>query len=245
LGEAFAWTDETTGKVLWNIPTKNFYYDGSEMRDVERTVRTIRDLLLEVPHWSIAMPMIGLGMKDLDPDKVRQLHTKHLEPLPNVIHISRLPSSFPKGPPKYLGVVGATGISDPEIVKEKVDQALTRWDLKTGDFAGLVSGDQIGVEYAAIGPVKIPSSDDHKTTIATKFKMRPIMVESNPKKYGSAAGRIRNRSIVDLVTHCVIIVKDGSPKDNVMANQIAKMISTHNKSDKTTVKKPACYFSVA
>jgi hypothetical protein len=75
--------------------------------------------------------------------------------------------------------------------------------------------------------------------------MRPIMVESNPKKYGSAAGRIRNRSIVDLVTHCVIIVKDGSPKDNVMANQIAKMISTHNKSDKTTVKKPACYFSVA
>jgi len=228
IGKLHTWTDPANGFILINLPTKDHFADPSKIEYVKRGLRSLRTYLSERPLMSIVMPMLGCGLGQLDEKEVEALNYEYLDDLPNIIHVSRWPSAFPDGPPKYLGVIGSRILKDSAYVEECVTAALVKWGLKPEDFAACVSGGADGVDTIACG--KSMADESYKDSLAVRLKMRPIIVQADWKKYGRTAGFKRNHALVDIVTHCVAIL-DERESPSVGTRQALTLVKAWNKSN--------------
>lgn len=226
LGKVHVWKDAEERIELIHLPTREHFADPSELEILKRSLRSLREFLQHRPFYSIAMPMLGLGLGDLDEQAVIDINMEYLDDLPNIIHASMLPKAFPDGPPKYLAVIGSRCFSGKDFISEKVAQALKEWNLKPEELTGLVSGGAKGVDSVACGShIGDPS---YETSLAKDLKVKPIIAQADWKRFGRTAGYKRNATIVDIATHIVAIV-DERKVASVGTRQSLKLAKFWNK----------------
>lgn len=210
--------------VIINLPTKDHWRDPSKIEYIELGLRKLRNYFIDHPYYTTALPILGGGNGGLSHEEVIPLFYKELDDLPNIIHLTKRPQDFLKIP-TYVGIIGDRSFDDYSVVKDAFLTALKEWNLQLEDIDAIVSGGAKGVDSCAI------SKDPDKIGIAQDFKIRPIIAEADWNRYGRTAGMIRNRTVVDIVTHCIAIPTSKS----VGTKGTINLIKRHNEeADKYT-----------
>ena len=91
-----------------------------------------------------------------------------------------------------LAIVGSRYFFDSDFLKEQISKALKKWKLNLSDIECIVSGGAEGVDSMA---------EDFAIENETPFKK----FEPQWEYYGKAAGPIRNRAIMECVTHVLAL----------------------------------------
>jgi len=214
---------ESPAITIINLPTKRHWSDGSRVDDICKGLAALRDYLIDKPFASVTMPMLGCGLGKLAYEEMLPHFKEYLDDLPNIVHLCMRPEFFEK-PLRYLGIVGDRDFIYRDRVIKHVQHALKEWNLTFDDFEAIVSGGASrGVDFLACGTSKQDAS--YQTSIAKEFHPRPpVIIPANWNKYGNAAGMIRNKTVVDIVTHCVAIV---GPRSKGTRNTIS-LIESYN-----------------
>lgn len=196
-----------------NLMTKNHWMDDTELSYIENSLKHLVNFLKDKPLANVATPMLGCGRGNREYDEVIPIISKHLDAIPNIVHVSMRPDYFTK-PLYYLGIIGSRSFRHKQdrlnanVMDKIIKNALAKWELTLDDFSGVVSGGAHGVDTLACGR----SMDDSTYTesFAYRHNLKPIIVQADWDKYKKSAGYIRNQSVVDIATHIVSI----TDKDN-------------------------------
>lgn len=236
VGRLTIYKDEEEGIDLIHLPTKAHYADPYEMSLLKKSLCSLREFLQDHPYYSIAMPLLGYAIGDLDKSKVWDLNFEYLDDLPNPIFGCMLPKAFDEqgGIPKYLGVVGSTSFDDRAYVLEKIKEALKAWDMKPEDLSGIVSTGDNGIDRLICGVSM--TDDSYGKSIAKELGIKPLIISSDAKRYGRTTVYRNNSIIADISTHFVALIDGRSGAANmVKPKQALRFIHTWN--DKNDVKK--------
>ena len=91
-----------------------------------------------------------------------------------------------------LAIVGSRNLFDNDFLKDQIKKALKKWKLDLSDIECIVSGNATGVDSMA---------EDFAIENEILFKK----FEAQWDYYGKAAGPIRNRAIMECVTHVLAL----------------------------------------
>lgn len=220
LGSLHIYRDPESKNTIINLPTKRDWRDIADIADIEAGCVKLAVYLQQHPFHTVAMPLLGGGTQRHDPADVPAILTRHLEPLPNIIHLSIRPDRFIEIP-RYLVVVGSRAYNDFERIRLGVMDGLIDFGLSYKDFEAMVSGGAAGVDRAACGTGR---ADDDHPTLARENGVRAVVCRADWDRYGDSAGYVRNRTVFDIGTHFVAFV--GS-RSRGTKNTI-RLIETHN-----------------
>lgn len=207
----------TDTPVIINLPTKDHWRDPSTVEYITLGLKKLRDYLVDNPYFTVALPILGGGYGGLPHETVIPLFYEYLDDLPNIVHLTKRPQDFPKLP-VYVGIIGDRKFDDYSVVKDAFLTALKEWNLQKEDIDAIISGGAKGVDSCAI------SKDPDKECITNEFGLRPVIAEADWERYGRAAGMIRNRTVVDIVTHCVAL----PTKQSIGTKGAINLIIRHN-----------------
>jgi hypothetical protein len=220
LGALHIYHDEASKNTIVNLPTKLDWRDTLDIADTERGIVRLAAYLKEHPFHTVAMPLLGGGTGRNDPTDIPAMLTQHLDPLPNIIHLSIRPERF-ETPPRYLAVVGSRAFTDYDRIDLGVGDGLIEFGLTWTDFDAMVSGGAIGVDYIACGS-GLPG--DQSQTIAGLHGLKPIVCRADWDRYGDSAGWVRNRTVEDIATHIVAFVG----KKSTGTRMLIGLVERHN-----------------
>lgn len=209
--------DKTT---ILNVPTKRHWSDSSNLEDVELSVITLARYLKNVPMYTVALPMLGTGNGKLDHDNVYNLFMKHLDALPNVIHVCMRPDNAGTIP-KHLVIGGSRKYKDYLRVDLGITDGMIKFGLGYSDFEALVSGGADGVDAIACGR----SKNDIDPNIAACHKVRGIICPADWERFGQAAGYIRNKTMLEIGTHFILFIG----KVSVGTRNMKDLVERHNR----------------
>lgn len=203
IGTLHIYTDPESKIIIINFPTKRDWRDRSRVEDIEMGCIKLAEYLTQHPFYTVAMPALGTGLGKIDPVVAEDVFMQHLDPLPNIIHLSMRPDRF-EHPPLYLGVVGSRAYTDYERIDLGVSDGLIEFALDYKDFSGLVSGGAGGVDSVACGSGR---PGYNQPTLAKQHGIKPIVCQADWQRYSNnSAGFIRNRTVMDIATHVVAFV---------------------------------------
>ena len=209
IGKIQTYRDNLTPYTIVNLPTKNHYADASDPEEIKRG-------LLALCRWldhptrrllTIGMPMLGCGEGKQGYDIMEPIFFDYLDHLDNVIHLSMWPEKMDHIP-KYLGIIGPRDYTDYSDVEAGVFAALDSWGMKFTDFDAIVSGGARGVDTIACGSDRKDKS--YEESLSKKYHPTlPIICKADWNRLSLSAGMIRNRTVVNIITHCVAILPPG------------------------------------
>ena len=210
------------GKLIISLPTKRYWSDASEIKDIKSCLEALRTCLKDYPLCNIATTFIGTGCSGPDQKDVEPLMYEYLDGMSNVVHLSMRPDAFDK-PLKYLAIIGSRKYNDELRVRLAVTDALVDWRLDVSEFSGIVSGGADGVDKIAAGT---GMEGDTTKSIASTFHIKPVVIRANWDKYGKSAGMIRNVVVADIATHVIALP---SKTKSVGTWNMISLIEDHNK----------------
>ena len=217
---------EVNYKII-NLPTKRHWVDESKVEEITKGLKALQRFLSLPENKSahVVMPMLGCGCGKLGYDAVEPAFIEYLDGLDAVVSLCMHPDKLGYTP-KYVGIIGPrcfadiTSIGKPQpngtiyteeqyqqeraYVEDALLKACAGWGIAPSDFDAFVSGGARGVDTVACGT----SADDpsYLESLAKKYSAaRPVICHVNWDRYQLAAGMIRNRLVVDIVTHLVVI----------------------------------------
>jgi O-acetyl-ADP-ribose deacetylase (regulator of RNase III) len=217
IGKIQTYKDPQTPYIIVNLPTKRHYADASDPEDIKRGLHAMRRWLEESNRklYTVAMPMLGCGLGNQDYATMEPIFFDYLDGLDNVIHLSMLPTKMDHIP-KYLGIIGPRYYADHREYDDVanvtlgVTDALRSWGLDWSDFDAIVSGGALGVDKIACGSDRKDAS--YTASLAKQYHSNPpIICKADWNRFGHSAGMIRNRTVVNIVTHLVAILPPGLP----------------------------------
>jgi len=206
--------------IIVNLPTKRYWGDTSHIDDVELGCVKLAEYLRKHPFYTVAMPILGTGLGKLDVDLSYGVIAKHLDQLPNVIHICIRPDRFIK-PPLYLAIIGSRAYRDYDRIELGVADGLIKFGLSYTDFEAAISGGADGVDRIACGTGDI---DDTQINIAKSHGLKPVVCRADWNRFANSAGFIRNRTVADIGTHFVAFVG----KRSVGTRMTIELVQKHN-----------------
>ena len=222
MGKLHIYKENNDNTIVINFPTKNHFMDVSRVEDIELGLKALREFIKDYPFYQTILPMMGCGLGLLDYQTVYPYMVKHLDDLPNIVHVCMLPSKM-KRPLRYIGVVGSRDFDDYDFIEWGIKETLLDWNLDLQHFDALVSGGAAGVDTCA---EKIGKLNGLKT----------VVVRADWKKYKQSAGMLRNVVIGDSVTHLIAFPS----KTSIGTYHTIKLIQDYNKrEDKPYEKKLA------
>jgi hypothetical protein len=206
IGTHFTYKTKNSPVEIINLPTKGHFADAFDIKDVKKSLQTLRNVLESKKYYHCAMPMLGYALKDADKELCEKLNYEYLDDLPCIIHVCMRPEAF-KVPPKYLAIIGSQEFSDIKYMEDKLLSILKRWNLKPEDFDAWVSGGAKGADTLGCGRSLLDKT--YETSLAKKYSpRRPIHVLADFEKYGRSAGYIRNPVIGDIATHVIAFLDE-------------------------------------
>lgn len=220
VGKLHIYHNDETKNIIVNLPTKRFWGDLSNADDVELSCEKLAEYLRKHPFYTVAMPILAMGHEKLDVDASYAVMAKHLDMLPNIIHLCMRPERFNR-PPLYLAVVGSRRYTDYDQIDIGVSDGLINFGLSWDDFEGMVSGGAQGVDEAACGT---GDPDERKINIARAHGLKPIVCRADWDRYHKVAGFLRNRTVADIGTHFVAFVGSQS----VGTRGLIDLVNRHN-----------------
>jgi len=226
--------DEASKNTIICLPTKDDWRDISNIKDIETGCINLAAYLRDHPTYTVAMPLLGGGTARFDPVDIPQILTRHLEPLPNIIHLSIRPERFTETP-RYLAVVGSRAYNDYLRIEFGIMDGLIQFGLSYKDFEAMVSGGARGVDRVACGR---GNPEDTELTIAKHHGLRAIVCQADWKRYGDSAGYVRNYTVADIGTHFVAFIgsRSNGTKNtinlvNTFNNNVDKLMNTIHPTD--------------
>lgn len=104
-------------------------------------------------------------------------------------------------------IAGSRNCTNFELLREKCDKILSKTDMNTVEFisGGCRGVDKLGEQYAK-----------------SKGKT-PIIYPANWKKYGKAAGPLRNLKMAENATHLIAFLEPGSKGTASMIKEAEKL----------------------
>ena len=208
--------DKTT---IINAITKNHWIDQSNLHDVEITIQAITKYLLQYPHYTVAMPMLGAGLGRLDQDDVYKLFEKYLDPLPNIIFVCMRPDTF-TSIPKYLVVGGSREYADYLRIELGIMDGLATFGLSYSDLEAMVSGGARGVDRIVCGSGIV--EEDIDPNIAACHKIKSIVAQADWNRYNKSAGFVRNKTLLEIGTHFILFIGSRSVGTRAMKDLIIR-----------------------
>lgn len=221
VGKYYIYHDEKTKTTIVNLPTKNDWRDVSDPVDTEVSCLLLSEYLRKHPFDTVVMPILGIGYSHPKPVVIDPILIKHLDNLPNIIHLSVRPDRLEKIP-LYLAVIGSRAYTDYDRIWYGVLDGLLKFEKKFTDFEAMVSGGANGVDRVACGTGR---SDDLDQNIAKQNGLRPIVCQADWGRYGNSAGFIRNRTVADIGTHFVVFIGSNS----VGTRNTIELVNRYNK----------------
>ena len=219
IGKLHIYRDGVSKTTIINLPTKKNWKDIVDPVDIETGCTRLAEYLKTRPFDTVAMPLLGVGYSRQEKLTIDPILTRHLDPLPNIIHLSIRPDRFEK-PPLYLAVAGSRAYTNYDKIWIGIAEGLIQFEKSFSDFEAMVSGGAKGVDRIACGA----GITDLSPNIATNNGLRPIVCQANWEDYGNSAGFIRNRTVVDIGTHFVAFV--GS--ESVGTRGLVELVTRHN-----------------
>lgn len=219
IGRLYIYKDRESKTTIINLPTKKNWMDVVDPSDIEISCARLAEYLKTRPFDTVAMPLLGVGYSRQWPLSVDPALTRHLDPLPNIIHLSIRPDRFEK-PPLYLAVVGSRAYTNYDKICLGIGEGLIMFEKKFTDFEAIVSGGAKGVDSIACGV----GPGDSNPNIATRNGLRPIVCRANWDDYGNSAGFIRNRTVADIGTHFIAVIGSKS----VGTRGLTDLVNRHN-----------------
>jgi O-acetyl-ADP-ribose deacetylase (regulator of RNase III) len=219
VGQLHIYYDPTSKNTIINMLVKKDWRDQTTIEDIESCCIQLATYLQQHPFHTAMMPAFGTNSGKLDPVFAEEVLLRHLDPLPNIIHLSMRPDRFVR-PPRYLVVVGDRNYADFDRIDIGVGEALIEFGLHWGEFDALVSGGARGVDKAAAGTGK---PGDTEQTVAKAHGLRPIVCQADWERYGNSAGFVRNRTMADIGTHFVAYVAKESVGTKMMIGLIKRL----------------------
>jgi O-acetyl-ADP-ribose deacetylase (regulator of RNase III) len=220
IGKLHIYYNEDTKNIIVNLPTKRHFADSSDLNDVEIGCEKLAEYLKKHPFYTVAMPILGAGLGKLDVDYVYPVIAKHLDSLPNIIHLCMRPDRFER-PPRYLAIIGSREYWDYDRIDLGVADGLIEFGLAYEDFDAAISGGARGVDRVGCGT---GTPDDVQPNIAKTHGLRPIVCLADWDRYRKSAGYLRNRTIADIGTHFIAFVG----KRSVGTRATIALVTKHN-----------------
>lgn len=218
--------------TIVSLVTKRHWVDESLLEDVEAGCARLATYLKAHPYHTVALPILGSGLGRLSPDAVLPVMYRHLDALPNIIHLCQRPEAFPH-PLRYLAVVGSRAYDDFDRIDLGVGETLLDFKLIYSDFQAMVSGGAKGVDAVACGR---HHQDTTTYTLAKSHGLPAIICQADWDRYPKTAGFLRNRVVMDIATHIVAFVGHRSNDTRNMIDLIRKYndkVADHTKASVT------------
>ena len=222
VGDLHVYHDAKSHNTIINMLVKRDWCDGTTVEAIEMGCAKLADYLRQHPYHTVAMPAFGTGSGRLDPVFAEDVLIRHLEPLPNIIHLSMRPDRFER-PPIYVAVVGSRAYTDYLKIDFGVSEGLLEFGLKYEDVTAMVSGGAKGVDKVACGSGR---PGDNEPNFAREHGIRPIVCQADWDRYGNSAGFVRNRMVADIATHVIAFVGSKSTGTRMLL----ELVNKHNAS---------------
>lgn len=203
-----------------NMPTKNHYADGSDLKTLESALSALRKFFKDKGQYHVVLPLLGQD-RFTKYSEGCELFKKYLGDLKTIFHVCIQPGKFSREP-KYLGIFGPN-INDIEVDKfieltqstrKNIDEYLTKWDIDIQEFDKIVT---------------FPEKEIFGSIIQQSYnldvdKENVLELEMSPSKSISPPIQ-RGLQLIMSMTH-LILLDDAS----IMSNTVFKTLenTTHN-----------------
>lgn len=224
-------TDENLTWDIINLPTKDYYANPSDIKDIRRSVEALRNFLLDPKNnrSTIGLPMLGCGLGQQDYPTVEPVIERYLDSVDAITFLSMSPQRT-NIRPNYLVIMGPPRFgekrSEREIIEKNILKMLDRWKFTWDDFAGVVSGGLTATEIAVCG-----SLDDQTTitkSIIHKYAPEKRMIAPANWSHNRLTAAIRHvKLLAEIGTHFILFMPPDYNNNRMI--HVQKYISEHNR----------------
>lgn len=222
---------ETKAPLILNVVTRHHWVDEAPVEDIEQALSAVAEFLSQPQYryHTVTMPMFAPKPGQTPFAECLPLMRKHLDHLPNTIHLSVGPKSLDYKVPQYLVIFGPRAVRDHIRVQHVVERGLAAWGAKWSDFDAVISGGARGVDMIACGDGD-PRSIHTAQCLAKKYHPAPpVVCAADWDRYGKSAGYIRNATMMDIGTHFIGVILDDEQRSHgtfAMRDMVTRHISS-------------------